>query len=243
MKKNDENFMATIKELKRQVTLSVGLCAIGGMVILKLNPILWIAFVLIVLTIGLTMVHFARRAIWLVLWRGFALLFGFGLIGMSGFYAFLRPNNIFCGLKIELIYCLMALLLVSFLLSVWLFYKFWIIPYWVDTIEYNLKNKIDTVKGTYSVVVEWARRQDSSGKSTAWLSPLVFSGPAIAVFLRGTGTLQESVVLLGSMFLIWLAFSMALIEFYNAYQLMCIEKKIGKQLIIDAYSFESAKSN
>ena len=235
-KKQKKLYDETKGELKKQVIVFVVLWLIGGVLLLKFQFWLWLLIFVLLLAFGGILVFSARRGIWVPIWRGVGLLYAMGSIGISGLYISFKPELIFNNYSLKILSA--SLFAVIFIVSIVMFFFYWIKPYWDDTIEINLKYKINLDKGTYSVVTDWATRNIPSGNNKIWIPISVYSGPVIAASIRGTGDIKVTIITLVSFFLVWAAFSMSLIEFYNAYKIRYFEKKSGKPLIIDAYLFE-----
>lgn len=238
--KNVESLLRrTRKELRRQVVIAVAMLALAPTMIVAVEaPLLWVVLVGSAAVVGAIFVHFARRGIWLMIWRGTFLLINFVGLSLSLFLAAYGDSqlifDVFSQLKRTpfVPFCIAGLLLGI------VYHYFNNIPYWHDTYERNLARKIDLQKGTFSVVVDWARRTHVSYKTHAWIWGLtVVVGPALGRFLSGSsGTITQIGPLAIAFFLFVCGIGFALSEYYYAYKVWRLERKIGKPLIIDAYA-------
>lgn len=232
----------TRKELKRQCFLGVILFGVVGYVVPYDTGVTtyWIVFwsiLLVIVLTGLLLIYAARRAVWVCLYRAMYLFTGIGSVSVGGLYLSLGLSDRYKSDGPDLDPVAVVTMLAMVFLAVILYFFLWIRPYWRDTYELNVRRKkIDLDNGRYSATTQWATRGKKSAATSALISAGIPIGAGLGVLLARSDGPQFLILMVPSMFLLWLAFAMSLIEIYNAVQLLRIEKTIGRQLIIDAYA-------
>ena len=240
MKNNDQAIRVTRKELRKQCILGTILFGIMGYVIPYDSGIIEATYVFFgilagIILGGMLLIYSARRGIWVCLYRAGCLFIGFGNLSLSALYYSLgfSPKYSYDSPTDRVT---LLVLLLAVLLAVAAYFLLWIRPYWRDTYDLNLRRKkIDLQNGLYSVTTRWAMRGSSSSTSKiiAGSAVPIFAGLGVA-FSRASSS-EFLWMLIPSLFLLWLALVMGLIEIYNALQIRKIEKEIDRPLLIDAY--------
>ena len=232
----------TRRELKKQCLLGTALFCMTGYAIpydtgVKSHWVLfWSILVSIVLT-GLLLIYVARRGLWVSIYRAMCLFAGLGSASVAGLYFSLGLSDKVDSYRPDADPIAIFVILAMVFAAVIIYFFLWIRPYWRDTYDMNVRRqKIDLGNGRYSVTTQWATRRTKSAATNALISAAIPFGAGLGVLLARSDEPQFLFLMVPSLFILWLAFSMSSIEIYNAVQLRKIERKIGRPLIIDAYA-------
>lgn len=235
MTDTDGNYRdATEQYLTKQVMLLVFLVAVMGLALLKYYPKVWVIILAVALLLGVFLIYSSRRGIWLHLYRGLGLLTALGLMSSSLiFIAFEKSKWLMSIPPLHKVYLVFFLLVVSIIGAVAIF-TYWVKPLWIGVLanEKDVSFSFDYQQGTYSIISGVSNFKNiNKGK---YVTPyLVFcAGPSIASAIIGFGEWQYIVVITLATLMLLCGFSMLAYEYYFAYQLISIEKKIKSPLTL-----------
>ena len=236
--KQQELRVATRRELKRQALASVGLIAIFGMLVAKFSFLLWLGMVVFTALLSWLVVFRVRRAIWFQIWRMVYIFPSFAMMTLTCLYIGCvsyvdGPLVAGCAPTTSAVYLAVSVI------GGGLYFRFWIQPHWRDTTEWRMRYKINLEQGLFSVVNHWGRRGVESAGTARLMGLAIPAGFAFSLLVTKSGYYGFVLFLglLGSFFTV----IVTLFDGFYLYQLLQMERKIGRKIIIDAYADEAGR--
>jgi hypothetical protein len=201
--------------------------------------LLWLGVLLVGLTI--VVVYFVRRAFWVCFSRSaFVLAFALPIGGGSVLGAFE-------GLAFDDRLMLVFMALAAFGLTAYLFHIKRTVPYWRLTFAINTAGKIDLENGVFSVSREWAGFPNEKNLSQRdrfhYSLALGGLGSPLGLWLsRNFSGTSLHYVIMGVIALFFFGYAgFFASEAYFAYQLLRLEREIGKPIVMDGYQETGSK--
>jgi len=229
-----EHRQETRRKIREQVLAGLALCGVFSVAMWFNLTTEWLLLMATMSTGGLVLIFFARRGIWLSLWRGVIHLVGYTILGVTGLYGGARylPED-----ARQFIYLSSTLIVVT----VGVIYHIKNnMPYWRDTYNSNARYKIDLDKGLIDMTMSWARRRGqmhvgTGGAAVVWAMPFILLGVSLSKMVSTWGMGGNLFPIILGIFMWSLGVGFSLSEFYYAYKIFQMEKQIGRPLIMKGF--------